>query len=262
MTTRFSVTLLAGMILSAWTGTAHAGHGCPLDHFAIGQSGGEGSHTGRLFADVTELYLTHLEKPYASHYPLNYSAYYNAYRNGEPGSEEVENDPEHELAGERLVDFDLWLEIVDISTNGLWVGYGGNWYNAAGGRFHLSGEAWHHLHLTYHVYAADWSADELIYVVYRVVDDLNDGERYDASDDFWVVLNREIPGDFNRNGHIDLADYAHLQIGFTGAGIPQSDPAYQDADLDGDDDVDPDDFTRFERCLSGPVQYADPRCAG
>ena len=261
----FRIALATTVLLTALD-TVHADHGCPLDHFAIGQLQGEGSHTGPLFADVTELYTTHTDgtKDFPAYYPLEYSAYYDAYRNGEPGTEEIEfdDDPEHALADTRLIHFDIWLEIVDISTNGLWVGAGGEWYNTPGGRFHPSAEEWHHLHMTYHVYADDWSAEELFYVVYRVVDDLEDGQQYDPSEDFWVILNREIPGDFNKNGHIDLYDYAHFQAAFTGPDIPQTDPDYQDADLDGDDDVDLDDYARFAPCLGGPAAYADPRCTG
>jgi hypothetical protein len=258
--------LIVTATLLATVNAARAGHGCPLDHFAIGQLGGEGSHTGQLFADVEELYTIHIDgppstKPYASHYPLNYVWYYEAYVNGEPGTEEIEyeDDPVHALAGERLVDYDIWLEIVDISDN-FWIGYGGNWYTA-GDRIHLSSVQWHHLHMDYWIYESVYDEDKMLYVVYRLVDDLADGQQYDPSDEFWVVFNAPVPGDFNADSHIDQDDLDHFETCATGPAVPQEDPACQDADLDEDSDVDQSDFGLFQRCLSGPDDHPDPRCA-
>lgn len=220
---------------------------------------GEGSHTGPLFADVAELYLTHEEKPDASHYPLNYVWYYDAYVNGEPGTEEIEDDPEHELAGERLVDYDIWLEIVELSDD-FWLGYNGEWYTE-GDHVHLSNVEWHHLHFDYWMYASVYDENEVIYVVFRLHDELDDGQRYDASEEFWVVFNRPVPGDFNKDGYIDGDDYAHLHPAITGPDTIQGDPQYQDADLDGDEDIDLADFALFQRCYRGSEDHPDPRCA-
>jgi hypothetical protein len=246
--------------------------GCPLDHFAFGQDGGEGSHTGRLFADVSQFYQTTVRKPSKSHYPLNYNASLQAYVNGEPGSAEIESDPVVGLAGERLIDYDIWLEIVDCSDN-LWVGVGNGWY-AKGDRIQLSTTASHHVHMNYWVWDSVHDPDEVYYVVYRLVDDLEDGQEYQPSAEFWVVLNRAVPGDFDADGHIDDADLEQFEACTTGPAVaydPQSLPtgctlAPDDediiaADLDRDGDVDQSDFGRFQQCFSGPEDHPDPRCA-
>ncbi|MFH1109131.1 MAG: hypothetical protein V1790_08060 [Planctomycetota bacterium] len=211
---------------------------------------------GQLFADVEELYLTHAEKPYRSHYPLNYSWYYDAYVNGEPGSEQIENDPEHELSGTPTVTYDIWLEVVDLSY-GFYVGSEGTWYNE-GDRMHLSNVPYHHVHVNYWIWGASYDEDQLIYAVFRLIDQRG---RYGTSDDFWVVFNRPVPGDFDANGHIEGEDFGHLCAALTGPGTPQENPRYEDADLDGDLDVDLADSAVFQRCYSGSEDHPDPRCA-
>ena len=266
MRTRCFTAIAGSMIVLGVQNGAKAGDGCPLDHFAIGQLGGEGSHTGQLFADVEELYTIHDDgppstKPFPSHYPLNYSWYYDAYVNGEPGSEaiEPESDPVHALAGERLVDYDIWLEIVDLSGN-LYVGVEGTWYSQ-GQRIHLSNVPYHHVHMDYWMWASAYEEDALIYAVYRLVDDKDDGARYEPSAEFWVVFTRPVPGDFDRDGHIDADDRDHFESCATGPEVPQEDPTCEDADLDEDGDVDHSDFGLLQRCMSGPDGHPDPRLA-
>jgi hypothetical protein len=52
-----------------------------------------------------------------------------------------------------------------------------------------------------------------------------------------------------------------LAVCLSGAQVPQTDPACQDADLDSDVDVDQTDFGLLQRCLSGANTLADPDCA-
>lgn len=61
----------------------------------------------------------------------------------------------------------------------------------------------------------------------------------------------EVLGDFQRDGHIDEIDLDHIAACQTGAMVPQNDPACKDADLDGDADVDQDDFGAFQKCITG-----------
>ncbi len=250
MTLQGSKIVLATMAVLATCRAVCADHGCPLDHFAIGQL------QGQLFADVEELYLTHIEKPSRSHYPLNYSWYYDAYVNGEPGSEQIENDPEHELVGTPTVTYDIWLEVVALSY-GFYVGYSGTWLNE-GDLLHLSNVPYHHLHMDYWIWGTSYEEDQLIYAVFRLVDERG---RYETSDEFWVVFNRPVPGDFDANGHIEGEDYGHLSAALTAPGTPQENPQYEDADLDGDSDVDLADFAVFQRRYSGSEGHPDPRCA-
>ncbi len=213
---------------------------------------------GKLFADVEELYLTHTGKPYRSHYPLNYSWYLNAYVNGEPGSEQIENDPEHELVGTPETTYDVWLDIVALSPSlYVYVTNADTWY-FEGDRIHLSNVPYHHVHVDYWVLAADYDENDLIYAVYRLVDEQ---DRYEPSADFAVVFNRSVPGDFASDGHIDLQDYVQMAAAMTGPGTSQPDAELADVDYDGDDDVDLRDAAQFLRCFSGPDEHPDPRCA-
>ena len=68
--------------------------------------------------------------------------------------------------------------------------------------------------------------------------------------------------DYDRDGDVDMVDFAHFQVCLTGAGSPQNDPACQDAKFDGDNDVDQDDFAFLQGCLTGANIPADPRCGG
>lgn len=92
----------------------------------------------------------------------------------------------------------------------------------------------------------------------------------------FTVLVPEIPGDFNRDGSVNTADFALLLPCVTGPTVdynPQSLPEvppgctqtpdaqnHIPADLDKDGDVDADDFGVFQRCFSGSAA-ADPACA-
>ena len=209
-----------------------------------------------MFADVDELYLTHESKPQHSHYPLNYSWYYDAYVNGEPGSEQIENDAERELVGTATETYDIWLEVVDLS-DGLYVGTDGTWF-AEGDVIHLSHVPYHHVHMDYWLWADDHDEDRLFYAVFRLIDER---ATYEPSEDFWVVFNRPVPGDYDANGHVQDDDYAYLGAALTGPGTPQEDPQYEDADLNGDLHVDLRDVALIQRCYSGAEQHPDPRCA-
>lgn len=70
-----------------------------------------------------------------------------------------------------------------------------------------------------------------------------------------------VPGDFDRDGDVDLVDFGQLQTCLSGAGIPQNLPHCIDARLDGDSDVDNDDLNLLLNCLTGSNQVPDPTCA-
>ncbi len=71
-----------------------------------------------------------------------------------------------------------------------------------------------------------------------------------------------VPPDFDDDGDVDMADFAHFQRCLTGMYIPQTDEACRNADLDGDTDVDAGDLTLFQRCLIGSEVPALPGCEG
>jgi hypothetical protein len=68
------------------------------------------------------------------------------------------------------------------------------------------------------------------------------------------------PGDFDRDGDVDITDFGHLQECFTGWS-GQSSPSCYDARLDADADVDHDDCMIFMQCMSGANVPADLNCA-
>jgi hypothetical protein len=69
------------------------------------------------------------------------------------------------------------------------------------------------------------------------------------------------PGDFDRDGDVDLKDFGRFQACLSGHLVPQNDPACAWAKLAGHNYVDQADMTRFRRCLSGAGIPADPNCA-
>ncbi len=71
-----------------------------------------------------------------------------------------------------------------------------------------------------------------------------------------------VPSDFDDDGDVDMADFAHFQRCLTGMYNPQTEEACLDADLDGDTDVDADDLTLLQRCLIGSEVPAIPGCEG
>ena len=77
----------------------------------------------------------------------------------------------------------------------------------------------------------------------------------ESSVDTWAY------GDFDGDNDVDQEDFGQLQECMSGTGIPQNDPAYQDARLDEGDDVDLDDFAIFYACMSGANNPPTPGCA-
>jgi len=66
--------------------------------------------------------------------------------------------------------------------------------------------------------------------------------------------------DFDEDDDVDLDDYGRFQACLTGS-LQPAPPECQSARLDGDSDVDENDLILFMRCMSGPDVAADPDCA-
>lgn len=69
-----------------------------------------------------------------------------------------------------------------------------------------------------------------------------------------------VRADFDRDGDVDLDDFAHLQRCLQGSGLTSASPNCNDARLDGDGDVDGADCALFRGCLSGAGVSPDPEC--
>ncbi len=69
------------------------------------------------------------------------------------------------------------------------------------------------------------------------------------------------PADLDRDTDVDGDDLTLFQACISGPGIPQPTLECILADLDGDDDVDLSDFGLFQRCHSGPGVPVAPNCA-
>jgi hypothetical protein len=70
-----------------------------------------------------------------------------------------------------------------------------------------------------------------------------------------------VQADYDHDGDVDQEDYSHFQVCLSGSFNPQDDPDCQDAKFDLDDDVDEDDLDVFLACIQGHGVYADPQCA-
>ncbi|HOW70357.1 MAG TPA: FG-GAP-like repeat-containing protein [Phycisphaerae bacterium] len=70
-----------------------------------------------------------------------------------------------------------------------------------------------------------------------------------------------IPGDFDRDGDVDGADFTVFRSCWLGPVIPRA-SACGGSDFDDDDDVDQSDFGVFQRCYSGRNKPGDAGCAG
>jgi hypothetical protein len=70
-----------------------------------------------------------------------------------------------------------------------------------------------------------------------------------------------LPGDYNRDGHVDGQDLPHFMSCGLGPHISQPDPNCGNADFDHDGDVDTADFGVWQRCYTGPAAPINPNCA-
>jgi hypothetical protein len=76
-----------------------------------------------------------------------------------------------------------------------------------------------------------------------------------------VTLNVEpIPGDLNHDGNIDGTDVTQFAACLTGAHQGPPTTGCEEADLEGDNDVDQSDFALLQTCISGTGVAADPNC--
>jgi hypothetical protein len=68
------------------------------------------------------------------------------------------------------------------------------------------------------------------------------------------------PADFDHDGDVDADDFSRFDACVSGPAVPVF-SGCEAKDLDGDGDVDQADFGLFQRCYRGPGQPIDPNCA-
>jgi len=78
--------------------------------------------------------------------------------------------------------------------------------------------------------------------------------------DAWYFTTGGIPGDLDGDGDVDQEDFGFFQACLSGTSVPHE-PGCEDADLDSDTTVDQNDFAIFQGCMSGANVPADPDCA-
>jgi N-acetylmuramoyl-L-alanine amidase len=71
-----------------------------------------------------------------------------------------------------------------------------------------------------------------------------------------------IPGDMDGDWDVDMEDFGPFQACLTGVGIAQYDTACTRAHMDNDTDVDETDVAKFINCLTGPGVTGNADCAG
>ncbi|MHC4443436.1 MAG: sulfatase family protein [Planctomycetota bacterium] len=76
-----------------------------------------------------------------------------------------------------------------------------------------------------------------------------------AAGDVWSFTT-ELPGDFDGDDDIDQEDFGRFQACLSGAGLPYASEC-DEANLDGDNDVDLNDFAIFQGCMGGANQPPD-----
>jgi hypothetical protein len=235
---------------------------CPLDHLILGRNGDglEGTaDDNQLFVDREQKYRDSGETPYQWwYYPLQESAFPTyPYRIGEPGfdvfqdldpGEEHTYDPCRSLIGVPDRDYRLLVECVALSPGlqAVHKDYPQFTLDAVGQAFDhsylhsLQGDS--HVHMSYQ--ATDGAS--LHWISFRILDTLEDGDRYEPSEPFTIVFNVEPPaGDLAVDGRVDPADLAR----FSGAWLAPESTRRNDyaerADTDRDGAVNFFDFARL-----------------
>lgn len=196
---------------------------CSLDHFGIGRNpdGVNGTaDDNKLFVDVTHIYR-HTDPEHTGdptwlnwYYPMLYDDWFEEYYISEPGFEVIENDPNRQLIGIKNDDYKITVKCVSITNGFIARNLTENIYlGNPGDSFCHSELSYDHIHLEY-IYP--WPAganepNEPLWITYQVCDTLEDGDVYEASNEFTLVfLNAPISGDIVVDHSVDLLDLKKL----------------------------------------------------
>jgi hypothetical protein len=137
------------------------------------------------------------------HYPLYYNERYNRYQIGEPGFDVIADGSARQLSGTAGVDYQIWIECTAIRTglSARNIDYG-IVLDSTGESFCHSSLSDTHIHLSYRV--ASPLSDGPYWITYRIYDAFG---AYDASDEFTLVFIEDpATGDVVVDGTVDLSD--------------------------------------------------------
>lgn len=235
---------------------------CPLDHFLIGcnRDGIAGTADDRtLFLDCRQKYRNSGEEPYANwFYPLQESIFTGyRYRIGEPGFDLFQGvdpsvaatyDPNCGLIGEPELDYQIVVECVALSPGlrAVHKDYPQFTLDSVGQSFDhsaihdLRGDS--HIHMSYQA----TSGTDLRWISFRVLDGLDDGDRYEPSEPVTIVFNVEPPaGDLVVDGEVGPSDLAQLSRHWLSPESSRRNDFCERADTDRDGLVNMVDFARM-----------------
>ena len=106
-----------------------------------------------------------------------------------------------------------------------------------------------------------YGPEDLTAGAYSALITISDDDASNSPQTVTVHLTIEtVSPDLNGDGDVDQEDFGHFQMCYSGSGTPQNDPACLEADFDEDADVDHDDFAVLQRCLSGAETAAERTC--
>ena len=123
-----SMTSLSAALSAAWGD-------CPLDHYFVLQE------NGQLAVDKRLIYRH--GDPAEGYYPLTWSPVYGCWSVDQPGFEDT-TDPAHgfppdvQLEGTPNVDYQIWLELLDLAPDLYLQTDDGTWLTQIGDRYNLS----------------------------------------------------------------------------------------------------------------------------
>lgn len=241
---------------------------CSLDHLIIGCNSDSVLGTdddNKLFVDCSQKYRSSGTPEYLHwYYPLVESIFPVQYKwsKGQPGFDAFQDynsnaaytyDPNRCLAGNAVEDYNIVVDCVAVSPGLRAVFDDGPQYLhftiELNGQMSFDYSEIHdalgsHMHITYKAI----SGDDLLWITWRLVDTLDDGDQYLPSEPFTIVFNAEPrSGDLFVDGSVDQGDLWRLGCYWLGRSGSRENDYYERADADRNGRGDYLDFSLFAK---------------
>lgn len=224
---------------------------CSLDHLSIGcnQDGIVGTDDdAKLFIDSSQKYRhSDPANPNGNtwlnwYYPLYPSVVYSPYYIGEPGFQEITDDPCKALQGTPNADYRIIIECLDIADGFCAVKINDFNINQPGDSFNLSQYAEAHVHVNY----IGQDRDTLKWITFYAYDELadpgatpDDPNGYFPSEPFTIVFAQEpLPGDIAVDGIVEINDLVKFSSHWTKGLAERKNDFYERDDCNRDGYVD------------------------